>query len=146
MEILARPRQANVAHHRSVLLRQAGAVKDSAGLALDVRSHAEKRSERDDAAAANPGNEYSIRPIKRQRGRQRQPRQLLARDKRGVIELAQRPPVHRHEARAKALEAREILVAAGLVDLPLASIFCFDRLNGDAIRLLRAVAAALADR
>src|SRR5712691_2603882 len=51
-----------------------------------------------------------------------------------------------HEARAKALEAREILVAVGLVDLPLASELCFKRLNGDAIRLLRAVAASLADR
>ena len=62
------------------------------------------------------------------------------------MQLAWRTAADGHEARAKTLEAREILVAAGLVDTAFASQLGFERLDRDAVRLLRAVAASLTDR
>src|SRR5215472_10975233 len=53
--------------------------------------------------------------------------------------------MHRDEARAEALEAGEILVAVRLVDGALAPELGLDRLHRDAVRFLRAIAAAFAD-
>jgi hypothetical protein len=50
-----------------------------------------------------------------------------------------------HEGRAEALEAGIVLVAGRLVDAPLAAEVGLQRLDGDAVRLNRTVAAALAD-
>ena len=49
------------------------------------------------------------------------------------------------ETRAEALHAGEVLVAGGLVDLALAPELGFDRHHRQAVRLLRAIAAAFAD-
>ena len=54
--------------------------------------------------------------------------------------------MHRDEARAEAVEAGEVLVAIALVDLALAAELGLERLDRHAVALLRAVAAALADR
>ncbi len=54
--------------------------------------------------------------------------------------------MHRHEGRAEAVDAGKILVAARLVDAPLAAELGLDRLDRDAVRLHAAVAAALADQ
>ena len=53
--------------------------------------------------------------------------------------------MHRHEGRAEALHAGEVLVAVRLVDLPLASELGLDRLHGHAVGLHGAIAAGLAD-
>ena len=53
--------------------------------------------------------------------------------------------MHRHEGRAEAVHAGEVLVAVRLVDLALAAELGLDRLHGDAVRLHRAIAAGLAD-
>src|SRR5689334_2848590 len=53
--------------------------------------------------------------------------------------------MHRDKTRAKTLDAGVILVAVGLVDLALAAEFGVERLHRDAVRGLRAVAAAFAD-
>ena len=60
------------------------------------------------------------------------------------FDLAQPAALDRDEARAVALEARVVLVAARLVDPPLAPELGLDRLDRDAVRLHAAVAAALA--
>ena len=52
---------------------------------------------------------------------------------------------HRRERRAVALHAREVEVAARLVDRGLAAVRRVDRLHRQAVRLVAAVAAALAD-
>src|SRR5690606_6950652 len=52
--------------------------------------------------------------------------------------------VHRDEARTETLEAGEIFVAVRLIDLPLAAPLRVERGDGDAVRLRRAIAAALA--
>src|ERR1700728_1090477 len=53
--------------------------------------------------------------------------------------------MHGHEARAKSLDAGEILVAARLVDTPLAPEFRFQRLDRHAIGDAPAIAATFAD-
>src|SRR5262249_6095159 len=52
--------------------------------------------------------------------------------------------VHRHEARAEAIEAGEILVARRLVDLPFGAKLGVERQYSDAVRFDPAIAAALA--
>src|SRR6185436_4731508 len=59
--------------------------------------------------------------------------------------LAQLAAEHADEARAEALDAGVILVAARLVDLALAAELGLERHHRDAIRLHAAVAAAFAD-
>src|SRR4029077_20255636 len=63
-----------------------------------------------------------------------------------ALGFGRRAAINRHEARAEAVEAGEVLVAISLVDLPLAPEFCFERLDRHAVALVRAVAAAFADR
>src|ERR1700722_18769758 len=53
--------------------------------------------------------------------------------------------MHGHEARAKSLDAGEILVAARLVDAPLAPKFRFQGLDRHAIGDAPAISAAFAD-
>lgn len=73
MQIVASARQAHVTHDRAVLLGQAGKVEDRAAFALEMRRHAEQRSERHDAAAADPGDHDPVGLIERPHGWQRQP-------------------------------------------------------------------------
>ena len=54
-------------------------------------------------------------------------------------------PLDAHEARAEALDAREVLVAGGLVDLALAPVLGVEGQHREAVRLRVAVPAALAD-
>src|SRR5207245_10532692 len=71
-----------------------------------------------------------------------QGRQILAfGDGLALLELG---AVHGDERGAEALEAAEILVAAGLIDAALAPELGFERLHRDAVRLHAAIAAALA--
>src|SRR5262245_66348298 len=53
--------------------------------------------------------------------------------------------MHGHERRAEAFDAGKILVAAGLVDGPLAPELGLERLHRHAVRDHAAIAAALAD-
>ena len=62
-----------------------------------------------------------------------------------ALGLADLGAVHRHEGRAEAVDAGEILVAARLVDSALAAELGLDRLDRDAVRLHAAIAAAFAD-
>ena len=63
----------DVAQHRAALLREAGHVEDHAGLALDMRGHAEQRADRQHAGAADAADRDVVGPLQRgQRGRLRQ--------------------------------------------------------------------------
>src|SRR6201985_13590 len=64
---------------------------------------------------------------------------------RGVLQPLQRAAVHGDEARAETLDAGIVLVAVRLVDLTLAAELGVERLHRDAVRGLRAIAAAFAD-
>src|SRR5262249_22961442 len=62
----------------------------------------------------------------------------------GPLGLAYLCAVDGHEARAEAVEAREIFVAGGLVDLALGAKLGLERGHGHAVRFHAAVAASLA--
>src|SRR5262249_40333243 len=125
---------------------EAGEIEHAASLALEMGGHAEERAQRDDAGAADAGDEDAIGFAQRARHRQRQRREgiLLGRGG-GAVQPAEAAAMHRDEARAEALEAGIILVAIGLVDGALPAELGLDRLHRHAVRLLRAVAAPLAD-
>src|SRR5580692_10457125 len=110
-----------------------------------MRRHADESAQRDDASAADAGDEDAIGPLQRRRFRLRQTgKQAVARRK--AAELARDGAAHGDKARAKALEAGKVLVAVRLVDAALAAERSLDRHYSDAVRFVRAIAAAFAHR
>ena len=136
---------ADMAHDRAVLLRQPGEVERGATLAVDMRGHAEQRAHGDDAGAADAGDEDVVGLVEARCRRQRQVGEELAGIDRRVLQPLERAAMHGDKARAEALDAGIILVAVRLVDLALAAELGVERLHRDAVRGLRAVAAAFAD-
>ncbi len=57
--------QPDVAEHRAALLREAGHVEDHAGLALDMRGHAEQRADGQHAGAADAADRDVVGPLQR---------------------------------------------------------------------------------
>ena len=140
---LRRGAEAHVRPHRAALLRQARHVQHAHALALQVRGHAQQRSDGDHARAAHAGDDEAVHAL-RQVGQlgigQRRVQHLFARGH-ALLQLA---AAHGDEAGAKALEAGEILVASRLVDGALAAEFRLHRHHGHAVGLGAAIAAALA--
>ncbi len=60
VEILGLGREADMAHHRAVLLREAREVEDGTALAFEVRRHADQRADGDDAGAADAGHQDAV--------------------------------------------------------------------------------------
>ena len=116
-------------------------------LALEMRRHAEDRADRDDAGAADAGHDDVEGAVDRRESpapAAASKRHAVGRD-RFRHRLPDLGAVHGHEGGAEALHAGEVLVAVRLVDLALAPELGLERLHGDAVRLHRAIAAALAD-
>ena len=63
--------QPDVAEHRATFLREAGHVEDHAGVALDMRGHAEQRTDGQHAGAADAADGDVVGPL------QRRPRRRL---------------------------------------------------------------------
>ena len=143
VDVLGRARELDVAEHRAALLREAGHVDHAAALAFEMRGHAEDRADRDDAGAADAGDDDRIGASRRARARSAPARTARAADR--SCGLARLRAVHGDERRAEAVDAGIILVAARLVDRALAAEFGLERLDRDAIRLDAAIAAAFAD-
>src|SRR5436190_2379515 len=139
-------REPHVAHHRPVLLSEAGDIDNRYAETLQVGCHAKQRTERDDAGTADSRNEDSVRSIERVRdwGGHACKGVLAHRHRRCASTHG--PAVDCYKARAEALETGVILVAAGLIDLPLAAERRLHRHDGDAARLFRTIPAALAYR
>ena len=136
-----RRRRSDVGDHRPALLRQAGLLQAGGAEAVEVRGHLEDLRDRDDARCRRRRASAATRsPPSRRRGsgsvggRLRGP---------GLASLPSRGD--QQERRAVALQAGEVLIARGLVDLGLATELRLDGPNRQAGRLLAAVAAALAD-
>ncbi len=55
----------HMAVDRAALLREAGHVEHGAALAFEMRGHAEQGPDRDDAGAADPGDEDAVRLVER---------------------------------------------------------------------------------
>ncbi len=134
-----------VAQDGAALLGKAGHVEHGRALAFQMGGHAQDRPDRDHAGAADTRHHDAVGPIQR---RQRRLGQALdRRDRRGCRRPrpARRHALDRDEARAEALQAGIVLVAARLVDLALAAERRFERQDRDTVRDLAAIAAALAD-
>src|SRR5205814_9003150 len=95
-----------------------------------------------DARAADAGDQDVVDRAVLRLLRLGQARQHLRRERPRRVALR---PAQRHEARAEALEATEVLIAGRLVDPTLAAELGLERHHGQAIRLDVAVAAAFAD-
>src|SRR4051812_999990 len=134
-----------MAHHRAVLLRQAGEIQRRAAAAVDMGGHAEQRADGDDAGAPDAGDEDVVRRLQLSGRRQRQVGEQLSGIDRRRLHALQAAAMHGDKARAETLDAGEVLVAVRLVDLALAAELGLQRLHRDAVRGLRAIAAAFAD-
>ena len=146
---LGRVGQAHEAQHRAALLRKAHEVEHAGALAFQVRGHRDHRAHRHHAGAAHAGHQQVVRAGPYMRRGLRQLRHLLhealgacAGQRTGL--LAGLAIQHAHEAGAKALGAGIVLVAAALVDAPLAAQRCLVRQHRHAVALHRAIAAAFA--
>ena len=140
--------QAHMRQHRPALLRQSAHVQHRTALAFDVRGHGQDLAHGHHTRAADAGDEYPVRLLRvgQDRGRQAGLRRCCpGRVSGGLFRLFQRAAFHRHEARAKAVDAGIVLVAGRLVDLALAAKLGFQRLHRQAVGLHAAVAAAFAD-
>ena len=143
VDILGLLGDADVGQHRAVLLGQTRHIEDRDALALKMRGHAENLADRDDAGSADAGEDDAIGTLDRWNLR-------LGEGGRGLGNLgrlapARDPAMDRHETRAEAVNAGIVLVAARLVDGPLAPKFGFQRDHRNAVRDLAAIAATLAD-
>src|ERR1019366_4314233 len=127
----------------AAFLREARHVDRAAALAFQMRRHAQNSAYRDNAGAANPGHENPIGlgADRRDHGPSEVREILLVFD----LGLPWAAAMHRDQGRAKTIEAEKILVAARLVDHPLAAEFGFERLHRNAIGFDAAIAAAFAD-
>ena len=110
--------------------------------AFEMRREAEQAARRHDAGAADAGDQHVVHAVERRLPRLGQARQRRRRERPRRVALR---ALQRHEARAKAVQAAEVLVARRLVDAPLAPEFRLERHHRQAVRLHVAVAAALAD-
>src|SRR5208337_2308052 len=109
---------------------------------LKMARHATDSGKRGDAQPADAGHEDVVAVWAH--GWQRGVRQLalLVRDRRPTLRLA---AVDRDEARAKSLNAGEILVASRLIDLALSPEFRLKRLYGETVGGAGTVAATFAN-
>src|SRR3954451_4260635 len=121
-----------MAQDRPALLREARHVENHAGLAFDVRGHAEQRSNRKHASAADAADGDVVGPLQ---GRQRHGlRQIADIGKIGWSTAAKLAAIDRYEGRAEALHTGIILVARRLIDRALTPEFGLQRLDRYAVR------------
>src|SRR4029079_12287366 len=98
------------------------------------------------AGTANAGDQHSVGPRKCRQLRQRHIFECaIARSDGGGVAPSKGAAADAHEARTESCDTAQIAIAARLVDRALASEFGVERLDSDAVRLLRAVAATFAD-
>ena len=141
VELVGRIGDAHMRNDGAVFLRKSGHVQHADAFALDMRRHAEQRTDRDDAGAADARHQNSIRLVCRR---------MCGIGERGKVgglrslRLAQLPAFDGDKARAEAVHARIVFVARRLVDRPFAAELGFDRRDRYAIRLDAAIAAAFA--
>ena len=135
-------RDANVRHHRTVLLGHAGHVEHTDCLAFKVRGHPEERADRNDTAAANPRDEDIEGSVQ---GRFLRVKEIRLEGRRQRGSRRRRLQLHSDEAWAETFDTGQIPIAGVLVYCALASQSRFQGHDCRAIRDPTAIAAALAD-
>ena len=143
-------RDAQVADDRTGLLRQPGLVEATHGAPAEHRRRAEDLADRDHAGAADAGQaddelvgRHGGHRIGQAVGRVAD-RRPGGRRRRGTG-CSAAVDGHEGERRAVTLETGHVEVAARLVDAGLAAVVRHHRLHGEAVALVAAVPAALAD-
>ena len=121
-----------------------GQVEIGAEQSVEIGGHGDGLADGDDAGAADAGDQQAEALVDVGQDRLGDWRQIAA-QRRGRLGLAQASAMNGDEARAKALDAGEILVAARLVDAPLAPEFGLQRLDRHAVGDAPAIPAAFAD-
>ena len=149
VDVVRRFGNPDMARHCAALLRKARHIDGAETFAIEIRSLTEHRRNGDDTGTADARHDDRVGVIDGRLLRLRQ-RCKRRRQRIGVRRLRLRHrlharAMHRHEARAEAVDAREILVARRLVDHALGAKRGFERRHGNAVRLLRAIAAAFAN-
>src|SRR4051812_16079399 len=114
-----------VASNRTAFLRETGLIKHGAAFAFQMRGHADQRTDRDHAGAADAGDENIPRLFECRR--ELRLRQCGKIHFTAALALLHTAAMDRDEAWAEALDARKILVAIALIDLALAAVFGFFR-------------------
>src|SRR5690606_21427794 len=122
----------------AALLRQAAGVLRDHALAVEVGRHAQQRAYGDDPRAANAADDDAPGAFSQRQHRFGQRREQLQLALLLLFRFLQRAAFDGDEARAEALEAGEVLVAAVLVDATLAAELGFHRFHRQAVGLLRA--------
>ena len=137
----------------AAFLRQASGVLRDDALAFQVRGHAQQLADGDHAGAPHARDHQAPDRVgaagERQRlrlGQHAQAGIVIGVGPRLAPLPAQLPALDGHKTRAKALETAHVLVAAALIDLPLAAELGLQRFDRQAVGLHAAVAAALADQ
>ena len=140
-------RQPDKAHHGAEFLRQAGEIQQGCRGAVEMRRHRQHRPDCGDTGAADAGHQDVIGRVSLRQGRGGQCRHCRFDIGKPafICRGGAARPLDRHEAGAESVEAGEILVAAGQVDPALAPQRRVHRLDAQAIRCHRTVAASLAD-
>ena len=144
MQGVGRPRHAHMRGDRPIFLAEAGEIEIGAEEAVEIGGDGERLAHRDDARAADARHEYVVGLAdcgQRRLGNRRQVGAQWRRD----VDLSEAPAVDGDETRAEAVDAGIILVAARLVDPPLAAELGLQRLDRHAIGDFSAIAAAFAD-
>ena len=108
MQCFRRVGNANMRHHRTILLRQPGHVQHAAALAFEMGRHAEQGADGDHAGAPDAGDHDAIGIGGRRERGLRQCREFTGFR---FLGSAQAAAFHRDKARAKPVDARVILVA-----------------------------------
>ena len=144
VDVGRRARDAHVGGHRAVLLRHAGHVERGGAFVFQMRGHPQQRAHGNHARTANARDENVV-GLRAQRWQYRRGQFGKIQAAAGAQpRLAQRAAHHGHKAGAEAFDARQILIAGGLVDHALAPQRGFQRHQGGAVRLHAAIAAAFA--
>src|SRR5215467_1228253 len=133
-----------MAVHSPALLGETGHVEHSATPVFQMRRHPKQRADCDDPGPSDAGHEDAVGFIEGGQDGFRQRRKLLLAETR-TIPLLEPAAIHGDKARAEALDTGIILVAARLIDGPLAPELGFDRNDREAVRGFRAITATLAD-
>ena len=135
---------AQVGHDGPALLGQPRLVEPAHVAAVQHGRRAQDLVDRDDAGAADA---HHVQGEAVARHAQHRLGQLGLERRQALLALRRLPDgLDGEEGRAVTEQARVVLVARGLVNLRLPAELGLDRLDGEAVRLLAAVAAPLADR
>ena len=125
VQVRGLPRHPDMAGHGAVLLCHAGEIQHTAAPPFEMGRHAQQGTHGQHTCAAHTGDQNAVGLLQGQGGRHGQPGRRVQAGSAVVHRAARRCAAERDETGAKAFDTGKVLVAARLVDHPLASEFGF---------------------